>query len=137
MLGVLGEVFGDHLERALEHGPEDVGDAREEQAAEAGDDGRQHVEHLGVARGGQVGLVVGQDGLEQRRDEGRVELLDVLALADVAAYRQRRKGQRRTDVSTSLRISFLIVRRPRTLGVLVATRPCCATVSEMIEDTAL
>jgi hypothetical protein len=38
---------------------------------------------------------------------------------------------------TSLRISFLIVLSPRTLGVFVAMRPCSAVVAEMMPETAV
>ena len=38
---------------------------------------------------------------------------------------------------TNFRISFLIVRSPRTLGVFVAISPWCAVVTLMIPDTAV
>lgn len=59
----------DHVQGALKHGVENLGDFCSDVGCELVDDGRHGAEHFGFSSGGDVPLIVDQYGLEQRGDK--------------------------------------------------------------------
>lgn len=83
MLGELGKVLVDHLQRGLKDGVEDGRDVlSDERLLERDDDAGGESEDFGLASLGGVLLVVQQDGFEQVRHKGVAELGRGVVLLD-------------------------------------------------------
>lgn len=77
-----------HVQRALEDGVEDLGDLTGDVASQLVDNGRHGAEHLGLSGGGNVALIVYEDGVEERRDK---------VLADLGGQRGQSAQKRNTS----------------------------------------
>lgn len=69
LLTTVTTYFVDHVQGALEHGVKDLRDLAGDVSPQLVDDGCHGAEDLGLTGGGDIALVVDEDGVQQRRNK--------------------------------------------------------------------